>query len=61
MFDPDLEPKNKKPQIKVLDNMSVAELQAYLAELKEEQARVEKEITKKEAYKSNLDSFFKPG
>lgn len=59
MFDDDLDPKKKKPQIKPLDGMSVPELNAYLSQLKEEQTRVEAEIAKKENYKSRADSFFK--
>lgn len=59
MFDDDLDPRTKKAILKPLDTMSVPDLQDYLKRLKDEQARVETEIAKKEKYKSAADGFFK--
>lgn len=42
-----------------LENVSVAEGQAYIDVLREEIARVEKDIAKKKASKEAADSFFK--
>jgi uncharacterized small protein (DUF1192 family) len=46
----------------VIDRWSVEDLRAYIAELKEEIARVEREIGKRDASKAAADLFFrKPG
>jgi uncharacterized small protein (DUF1192 family) len=45
-----------------LDTLGVAELRAYIAALREEIARAEGEITKKEGHRGAADAFFrKPG
>jgi uncharacterized small protein (DUF1192 family) len=58
-FDDDLDPKKITARKKPLDNMSVTELRAYIDALKEEIARVEADIAKKEKTKNAADSFFK--
>ena len=46
----------------VIDRWSVGDLRAYIAELREEIARAEREIGKREASKAAADLFFrKPG
>ena len=55
----DLEPRNRPPQKKNLDVMSLDELDDYIAELKAEIARVEQEISKKKEHRDSADSIFK--
>ena len=55
----DLEPRNRPPQKKNLDVMSLEELQDYVTELKAEIARVEEEIAKKQDHRSSADALFK--
>lgn len=59
MFDDELDPRTKRPKLRPLDNMSVDELEEYIAQLKEEIARVEEHVKKKKAYKDAASSFFK--
>jgi uncharacterized small protein (DUF1192 family) len=58
-LDNDLDPKTKKPKPRVLDNLSVNELEEYKADLAAEIIRVEAEISHKQAHKSAVDSLFK--
>ena len=44
----------------VIDRWGVDELRAYIAELREEIGRAEREIAKREASKAAADLFFKP-
>lgn len=44
----------------VIDRWGVEELRAYIAELREEIGRAEREIAKREASKAAADLFFKP-
>lgn len=44
----------------VIDRWGVDELRAYIAELREEIGRTEREIAKREASKAAADLFFKP-
>ncbi len=55
----DLEPRKRPAQKKNLDVMSLDELQDYIAALKEEIARAEAEIAKKQDHRSSADAFFK--
>lgn len=55
----DLDPKTKKPKLRNLDIMSVAELTDYKAQLQEEILRVDAVVAKKGDSKSVADSFFK--
>ena len=55
----DLDPKTKRPKLRNLDPMGVEELQTYIAELKEEIARVEADIAKKKQHLSAAASLFK--
>lgn len=57
--DEDSDPKTKRAKPRLLDNMSVPDLQDYLAQLKAEQERVEAEIRKKEKHRDAVESFFK--
>ena len=59
MLDEDLEPRKKKPGPKPLDNMSVEELEDYIAGMKAEIERADAEIKKKKAYRDAASSFFK--
>lgn len=58
MFE-DLEPRKKPPVQKDLENMGVVELEEFIAELKVEIARAEKEIEKKKAVRDRASSVFK--
>ena len=59
ILDDDLDPKTKKAKPRVLDNVSVPELKEYVQQLKDEMARVEAEIQKKEKHKAAVDALFK--
>jgi uncharacterized small protein (DUF1192 family) len=60
IFDDDTDPKTKKPKLRALDNMSVPELKEYVRQLKDEIARAEADIQKKEKHKAAADALFKP-
>jgi uncharacterized small protein (DUF1192 family) len=54
----------KRPQLErpVLDTWGVDELTSYIAELREEVARAEAEIARKQCYRNSADAFFRrPG
>lgn len=55
----DMLPRTAKPQLRNLDPMSVEELEAYIAELEAEIARVRLDIDKKTRHRSSADSLFK--
>ncbi|HUC63161.1 MAG TPA: DUF1192 domain-containing protein [Alphaproteobacteria bacterium] len=55
----DLEPRKAKPKPKSLDPLSVDELNAYIAELEDEIARVKAEIGRKQAHLNAAAAFFK--
>lgn len=57
--DDDLDPKNKRIKPRSLDNMSVAELEQYITDMKAEIVRVEENIRKKQAHKDAVSSLFK--
>ena len=59
MFFDDLEPQKKAPAQKNLENLGVAELEAYIEELKAEIVRTEKEIVKKKAIRDRAASAVK--
>ncbi len=59
LFDDDLDPKSKKPKLRMLDNVSVPELREYVLQLKDEIIRVEADIRKKETHKAAADALFK--
>ena len=59
ILDEDSDPKTKRTQLRVLDKLSVPELHEYVVQLKEEIARVETEIGKKEKHKSAAEALFK--
>ncbi len=59
MDEDDLRPLKAKPQPKNLDPMSVAELNAYIAELEGEIARARAEIAKKDRIRSGAEALFK--
>lgn len=60
MFDEELPKKPAAFTPLVLDRISIEELQDYIGLLKEEIARVEADIKKKQGAKSAADAFFKP-
>jgi uncharacterized small protein (DUF1192 family) len=55
----DLEPQKQSKKPKPLDNMSVGELQEYVAELQAEIVRVEAAIKGKQAHMTAMDALFK--
>ena len=55
----DLEPRKQTPKPKDLEVMGIEELEAYLAELESEAARVREKIAAKEAYRKGAADFFK--
>lgn len=57
--DDDLDPKTKRLKPRLLDNMSMPELKAYVQGLKEEILRVEADIARKEKSKAAADALFK--
>lgn len=59
ILDDDTDPKTKKQKLRVLDNMSVPELQDYIRQLREEITRAEADIAKKEKHKAAADALFK--
>ena len=59
ILDDDLDPKTKKAKPRALDNLSVADLKEYVQQMKDEIARVEAEIQKKDKHKSAMDALFK--
>jgi uncharacterized small protein (DUF1192 family) len=59
MLDDDNEPRQKKPGVKDLTDLSVEELGKYKQDLQAEITRVDQEIEKKNSYMSDVNSFFK--
>ncbi len=57
--DEDLDPKTKRLKPRLLDNLSVDDLKAYINDMKAEIARVESDIVKKEAHKNAISGLFK--
>ena len=55
----DLDPKQKKPQLKNLDAMNIEDLKDYVSVLKAELARVEDKIKAKQSHAAAAASFFK--
>jgi uncharacterized small protein (DUF1192 family) len=55
----DLEPRNRPPQKKNLDSMSVGELEDYVAELEAEIARARTAIAGKQGHRSSAEALFK--
>ncbi|MCA0247095.1 MAG: DUF1192 domain-containing protein [Proteobacteria bacterium] len=55
----DLDPRQKKPQLKNLDAMNIEDLKEYVAALKAEQARVEEKIKAKQSHAAAAASLFK--
>ena len=59
-MDPEeLEPKKPAAALKVLDPLSIAELENYIDELETEIRRVRAAIASKQAVRSGADSLFK--
>lgn len=59
MFDDDLEPRKPKKVLKKLDSLSLDDLDAYIAEMKEEIQRAELEISRKKAHMNAASTLFK--
>jgi uncharacterized small protein (DUF1192 family) len=59
MDDAELEPRRKPAQPKDLSLLGVAELEAYIAELENEVARVRVEITAKLGQRRGAEALFK--
>ncbi len=58
IFDDDTDPKTAKQKPRTLDKLSIPELHAYIAQLKEEIARAEADIVKKEKQKAAAAALF---
>ena len=54
-------PKPRRLEERKLDGMGVAELEAYLADLRAEIARTEAEINRKRGHRSAADAVFRSG
>jgi uncharacterized small protein (DUF1192 family) len=61
MMDEDEGPVRKRKRLErlVLDTLGIEELREYIGELKEEIARVEADIERKQGHRSAADSFFR--
>lgn len=55
----DLEPRRKPPTLKNLDEMSIAALEGYIAELEAEIARARSAIAAKQVSRQGAEGFFK--
>ena len=55
----DLEPRDKQPEPKNLDVMSIESLEDYIAEMETEIARVRQAIAAKKEARAGADSVFK--
>ena len=55
----DLDPKQKKPQLKNLDSLNIEDLKEYVAVLQAEIARVEEKLKSKQSHAAAADAFFK--
>ena len=55
----DLDPKQKKAQLRNLDAMNIEDLKEYVAVLKAEVVRVEEKIKAKQSHAAAAASFFK--
>jgi uncharacterized small protein (DUF1192 family) len=52
--------KRRRLEALLLDTLSVEELRDYIGELRDEIARVEADISRKQTHRSAADAFFKP-
>jgi uncharacterized small protein (DUF1192 family) len=61
MLDEDEEPIRKRTRLEkpVLDTLGIEEMREYISELKEEIARVEADIERKQGHRSAADAFFR--
>ncbi len=59
MDEEDLQPKRQKPAPKILDSLSIEELEQYIADLETEIRRVKAAIGAKQSHRSGADQFFK--
>lgn len=59
--DEDPKPKLRRLEPLRLDSLGVAELTAYIGELRDEILRAEAEIGRKQSHRSAADAFFKLG
>jgi Uncharacterized small protein containing a coiled-coil domain len=59
MEEEDFQPRTKPTQPKPLDQLSVAELEAYIARLEAEIARAKSAIAAKKAHRSGADTLFR--
>lgn len=59
MFEDEFTPRTKAQTLKNLDDMGIAELEEYIAGLRDEILRAEKEIEKKKAVRDRASSIFK--
>lgn len=59
MDDEDLEPQRTKPPKPSLDDLSIEELEAYIADLEDEILRARAEIDQKDSHRKNVEGLFK--
>jgi uncharacterized small protein (DUF1192 family) len=62
MLEDDEGPPRKRTRLEklVLDTLGIEELRDYISELREEIARVEADIDRKQGHRSAADAFFRP-
>ena len=61
MLDEDEQPIRKRTRLEkpVLDTLGIEEMREYISELREEIARVEADIERKQGHRSAADAFFR--
>ena len=59
MDEEDLEPRRKKPQLRDLAPLAIAELEEYIGELENEILRVKNEIAAKRKQRGGAEGLFK--
>jgi len=53
--------RRRRLEALLLDSLGVEELRNYIGELRDEIARVEADISRKQSHRSAADAFFRPG
>ena len=59
LMDDELDDRKPKKQLKPLDNLGVAELEEYIAELRSEIVRAEAVIAFKKAHRAGVEGLFR--
>ncbi len=59
MEEDDLQPRKGPAKLRTLDDLSIGELEEYIAELEAEIARVRRDIAKKNQHREGIEDLFK--